>query len=142
MQSCVSHRLRGEEAMLNGLLLLPIGLLLGLYAAHELAPTWWATAVALLRHFATVSPPLPAALREAVHVPGEGSSSAIGRAVGPTQLGGAVAPETTTMRVASVVAPLAVLALAFALRVVKMTASPYGFFCDEASNALDAYWLV
>src|SRR2546423_10163725 len=118
MQSFVGYNHRGEEAMLNGFLLLPLALLLALSAAHAPAPTWWATAVALLRRFATVSPPLPAALREAVHVPGEGSSSAIGRAAGPTQPGGAVAPETTTMRVASVVAPLAVLALGFAPRAV------------------------
>ncbi len=39
-------------------------------------------------------------------------------------------------------APLAILVLALALRVVNNTESPYGFFCDEASNALDAYWLV
>jgi 4-amino-4-deoxy-L-arabinose transferase-like glycosyltransferase len=26
--------------------------------------------------------------------------------------------------------------------VIKITGSPYGFFCDEASNALDAYWLA
>ncbi len=35
----------------------------------------------------------------------------------------------------------AILVLALALRVVNITGSPYGFFCDEASDALDAYWL-
>ena len=128
--------------MLDGVLLLTSGLLLGLYAAHELAPTWWATAAALLRRFATVSPPRPATLREAVLVPDQDRSSAIGTGPRPTQPSGALAPERKTRRVVIVVAPLAVMALAFALRVVKITEAPYGFFCDEASNALDAYWLV
>src|SRR5438105_124375 len=139
MKRLVSHRLRGEEAMLDGVLLLTGGLLLGLYAAHELAPTWWATAAALLRRFATVSPPRPATLREAVLVPDQDRSSAIGTGPRPTQPSGALAPERKTRRVVIVVAPLAVMALAFALRMVKITESPYGFFCDEASNALDAY---
>src|SRR2546423_1411962 len=39
-------------------------------------------------------------------------------------------------------AALAIVALAFALRVIQITGSPYGFFADEASNALDAYWLA
>src|SRR5207248_652522 len=60
----------------------------------------------------------------------------------PTQPSGALVPESKTRRVMIVVAPLAVTALAFALRVVKITEAPYGFFCDEASNGLDAYWLV
>jgi hypothetical protein len=34
---------------------------------------------------------------------------------------------------------VAIVALAFALRMINLTGVPYGFFCDEASPALDAY---
>ena len=38
-------------------------------------------------------------------------------------------------------APLAIVILALALRVINLTGSPYGFFVDEASNGIDAYWI-
>jgi len=45
----------------------------------------------------------------------------------------------TDTRVFRLWLPLAIVGLAFGLRAIDLTGSPFGFFCDEASNALDAY---
>src|SRR5688572_29716071 len=38
----------------------------------------------------------------------------------------------------TLVLPLAIVVLAFVLRVVQLSTVPYGFFCDEATQGLDA----
>jgi 4-amino-4-deoxy-L-arabinose transferase-like glycosyltransferase len=117
------------------------------YGLHELAPERWASAVATLRRFVVVTPPLATAPADATRkrVPraaGDGGSPpATLEERGPRPMA-TPAPEGMEGTLLTRWAPLAIVVLAFALRVIDITGSPYGFFCDEASNALDAYWLL
>jgi len=54
----------------------------------------------------------------------------------------ATAPSLTTSRVLTLWVPLAVVTGASILRVVQLIGVPYGFFCDEASPALDACFIA
>lgn len=122
--------------MVETLILLVIAVALGLYALRELAPRQWA----------------------ALYRPRRGTSAASSSTAAGVVLedaGGAVlgrewaAPPAAAMpllgarsRVLALWAPLVIVALAFALRVVNLTGVPFGFFCDEASPTLDAYWIA
>ena len=110
------------------LILLVVAVGLGGYALHELAPGQWASAVRGLR----------VSLARPTEAPAH--STVTGHSVMETQSEklGALGRYPWLLTLA---APTAIVALAFALRVVKLTGSPLGFFCDEASNALDAYWI-
>jgi 4-amino-4-deoxy-L-arabinose transferase-like glycosyltransferase len=125
--------------MLEALILLAIAALLGLYAVRELAPARWAAGMGKLRRLAVLLPPPPeGALRAPEAIAQDGSvagATLAGPPPGDRPSQGMAAAVTTW-------AALAIVALAFALRVIQLTGSPYGFFCDEASNALDAYWLA
>src|SRR5205085_3218038 len=125
--------------MLETLILLAIAALLGVYAVHELAHTRWAAGLWKLRRLAVLSPPpSEGAMRGGEAIAQDGS-------VTDATLAGPQPWDIPSQGMAAAVttwAALAILALAFALRVIQITRSPYGFFCDEASNALDAYWLA
>jgi len=103
--------------------MLPIALILialglSIYAAHELAPRLWSALIAALQPRSASAPILALLASER-------------RARTPWDA-----------RALVVWAPLAIVGLAFVLRVINLTGSPFGFFCDEASNGLDAYGIV
>ena len=103
--------------MVETSVLLVIAVLLVLYSVRELSPEAWRPGTHWLRQ-----PSGPTSLKTTVAV--------------------ATAPSLTTSRVLTLWAPLAVVTGAFVLRIVQLTGVPYGFFCDEASPALDAYFIV
>src|SRR5690349_4272195 len=116
--------------MLPTLLLIIAAMGLALYALHELAPDRWTGVVGGLRG-ATLAPPhlaTPRAGGPAQPTAGSAVSTADVRAGG-----------RSVARTMALWAPLAVVALALVVRLVNLTGVPYGFFCDEASPALDAY---
>jgi 4-amino-4-deoxy-L-arabinose transferase-like glycosyltransferase len=125
--------------MLETLILLALAALLGLYAVHEPAPARWAAGLWKLRRLAVTSPPpSQGAVREREAVMRDVPSAGAGMSV--TQ---PAAPSSRQAMVAVIMwAAVAIVALAFVLRVIQLTDVPYGFFCDEASPALDAYLIA
>jgi 4-amino-4-deoxy-L-arabinose transferase-like glycosyltransferase len=116
--------------MLNPWLLLLVAVGLLLYATHELAPTFWASAMGRLRQrlgAALGDVPLSAARAETLTEPASSLASA---------------HVPVPSRLLALWVPLVIVALALVLRVIDLTGSPFGFFCDEASNGLDAYGIV
>src|SRR5436309_4211404 len=113
--------------MLEALILLAIAALLGLYAVRELAPARWAAGMWQLRRLAVVSPPpSEGAVREREAHARDGATA------GAT-LAGPQPWDIPSQGMAATIttwAALAIMALAFALRVIQITGSPYGFFCD------------
>lgn len=135
---------RGQESdlMPEALPILALSVVFGLYAIHELAPDALARAAGRLRRSIRMSPG-GAGLRSTIRAVIQAQSSRDVRAMPATAtVAGSAASTWLDSRALILWAPLAIVALAFALRVYQVTYSPYGFFCDEASNALDAYYLL
>src|SRR5919199_5848691 len=127
------------EAMLEALILLAIATLLGAYAVRELAPARWAAGMGKLSRLAVLSPPPSRGTvreREALSrdVPSAGAGLSVAQPAAPA--------SRAAMAVVSTWAVVAIVALAFVLRVIQLTRVPYGFFCDEASPVLDAYFIA
>src|SRR5579875_3148831 len=119
--------------MLQALVLIALAVALMLYALYELAPDRWTWVVSGLRG-ATLAPPR-SAIPRAVGQAQPTANSAVGTV-------DARARERTVARTIALWAPLAIVALALVVRLVNLTGVPYGFFCDEASPALDAYFIA
>lgn len=112
------------------LILIVLAVALIVYALHEIVPDRWLSVVGSLRGTALTTP-----RSSARHVPMQSDEPAMPFPTVPTPR----ADQGTASRVLTLGAPLVIVALALFLRVIDLTGSPFGFFCDEASNALDAY---
>jgi len=123
--------------MVQALILLALAVALILYALHELAPGRWPSVVGSLRG-TVLAPPRPQVQRSPLRGDDHGATSALRSGALPAGQTG----HDTAGRLLALWAPLAVIALALLLRVIDLTGSPFGFFCDEASNGLDAYGIL
>jgi len=113
----------------GNVILLLLGILLVVYAAYKLLPVPWAS-----RFAATVQHFIALGMRRPTTKPLT-TTATVPQTPGLTT----EIEALTDTRVFRLWVPLAIVGLAFGLRAINLTGSPFGFFCDEASNALDAY---
>lgn len=109
--------------MFTTLALLVLAVLLMLYAARGLAPASWNGGLNGLRRAITAPVPEP---------------TTVERAVPALTLPAGLARS----RALAIAAPLAIVLIACVPRVINLTGVPFGFFCDEASPSLDAYFIA